>query len=141
MSGTIAAVAEHGDPARLYSTPEAAEMIGAKPATLLSWARSGLLTPSVREGEGKQTRYQWSPEDVEAARAIADEGGRIELAKRAMEHLPESILDALPQAEQHFRLPGEVVAVSGAGIRRVQGRDTVAEMLRRTGPGPLVILR
>lgn len=131
------------DPAVTYTPPEVAEMIGAKPATLRKWIREGLITPSIQEGEPgtPQVRYRFSPEDVEAAKAIHDEGGRAEASKQAMLHLPEAILAQLSAAVDHFRDEGEVIAVSETRVVRVRLKTPLGEYLDRLGPGPVVIVR
>lgn len=53
-----------------YHAPEVAAAAGAPFRQLDYWARTGLVTPSIREANGSGTRRLYSEEDLERVRVI-----------------------------------------------------------------------
>jgi DNA-binding transcriptional MerR regulator len=63
MSGRARVVAS-------LNTPSVCVLAGIKPQTLDYWARTGLVTPSVRGSSGRRVPRLWSVKDVVIVRAI-----------------------------------------------------------------------
>jgi DNA-binding transcriptional MerR regulator len=84
-------VAHDRDVVASLATPQVCALAGLKPQTLDYWARTGLVTPSVRTSCGRRVPRLWSVKDVivvRAIKALRDAGcplSRVRRVKRLVE--------------------------------------------------------
>jgi DNA-binding transcriptional MerR regulator len=61
----------HRDAVGWYSSADVCVIVGCSYRQLDTWARSGLVRPSLSEATGYGSRRRWSADDVAAVRRVA----------------------------------------------------------------------
>lgn len=122
-----------------YTTREVAEVLGLPTSTILSWTRSGLLTPE----RGPRGSYVYSFQDIvllRAARELLDADVPIRRVRSALEALRGQLPLGRPLSAVHISALGERVFVRDADAvwepdsGQLQIDFAVAEVARRTEP-------
>lgn len=146
-----------------YKAPEVAAIINVDYTKLDFWARSGLVTPSIAEAEGKGSRRLYTFFDVVTlgvAKTLRDEGFPSERIKRVVESLrqyqhredqlankylvigPDQVIVAVKPEEAIglVRSGRPVWGLSlGALIADLRGRATNLKTVRRTSAQEAVV--
>src|SRR5205809_7755326 len=115
-----------------YRVPDVCKLVGISYRQLDYWARTGLVTPSVREAGGSGTQRLYSFQDLVQLRVIKkliDTGISLQKVRRAVSYLRE-----------HMRtLPSSVTLASdGNRIYACESEDEVIDLVKR-GQGVFAI--
>lgn len=115
-----------------YTTGKAAREAGIS-HSMLSWlVAKGLAAPSDRPSHGKGSHALWSEDDVRGLRLMV----RARAAARGFTRV-----EALPPIRLRQLVGnGHVVVLGERGISTADTRTTLAQLLRSTGGGPLVVV-
>ena len=114
-----------------YRVPEVCKAVGISYRQLDYWARTGLVTPSIREAGGSGTQRLYSFQDLVTLRVIKnllDTGVSLQRVRRAVEHL------------QTMRRPVAAVTLisDGRGVYEADSPEVVIDLLRQ-GQGVFAI--
>jgi len=121
-----------------YTTKQVAELTGVSERKLRDWQRDGKVTPEA-EGDGRARRIKWSADDVEQVKALDVD----QLPPEIHAYL-RPVIEYLDQAQrrQNHVQHGQIVTISARGVRVMQRRDTLSEMIERAdGDCVLVLLK
>jgi DNA-binding transcriptional MerR regulator len=114
-----------------YRVPEVCRIVGISYRQLDYWARTELVTPSVRDAHGSGSQRLYSFQDLVTLRVIKkllDTGVSLQRVRRAVEHL---------QAMK--RRPNGVTLMSdGRGVYEAHSPEAVIDLLRK-GQGVFAI--
>jgi len=115
-----------------YTTGAAAKAAGIS-HSMLSWlVAKGLAAPSVTKNGGPGTRPLWSEDDVRGLRLMV----RARAAAKGFTRV-----EALPPIRLRQLVDNERAVVLGArGVSTADQSMTIAQLLRSTGGGPVVIV-
>jgi DNA-binding transcriptional MerR regulator len=115
-----------------YRVPEVCKVVGISYRQLDYWARTGLVTPSVKDAGGSGTQRQYSFQDLVLLRTIKnllDAGVSLQSIRRAIDYLREQ-LDTEPSS---------VTLVSdGSRVYACTSPDEIIDLLSR-GQGVFAI--
>ncbi|MGH2674140.1 MAG: MerR family transcriptional regulator [Actinomycetota bacterium] len=108
-----------------YRAPDVAKIVGISYRQLDYWARTGLVTPSVRDAGGSGTQREYSFQDIVLLRAIKnllDTGVNLQRIRKAIEFLRE-----------HLRKPpaGLTLLSDGNKIYACESPSEVMDLLQR----------
>ena len=115
-----------------YRVPEVCRVVGISYRQLDYWARTGLVTPSVKEAGGSGTQRQYSFQDLVQLRVIKkllDTGVSLQKVRRAVVYLQEH-LGAQPSSV--------TLASDGARIYACESEDEIIDLVKR-GQGVFAI--
>ncbi len=113
-------VDEHG-----YRVPEVCRVVGISYRQLDYWARTGLVTPSVRDADGSGTQREYSFHDLVALRVIKkllDAGVSLQRIRKAIGFLKDQ-LEETPH--------GVTLMSDGSSIYACESPDEIIDLLQR----------
>jgi DNA-binding transcriptional MerR regulator len=108
-----------------YRVPEVCRVVGITYRQLDYWARTGLVTPSIKEAGGSGTQRLYSFEDLVQLRVIKrliDAGVSLQSVRKAIGYLKEN-LERAPQ--------GVTLMSDGKSIYALESPDEVVDLLQR----------
>ena len=114
-----------------YRVPEVCKIVGITYRQLDYWARTDLVTPSVRDATGSGSQRLYSFQDLVTLRVIKnllDTGVSLQRVRKAVEHLGS--LDR--------PLAGVTLMSDGAGVYEAHSPEAVVDLLR-SGQGVFAI--
>jgi DNA-binding transcriptional MerR regulator len=114
-----------------YRVPEVCRIVGITYRQLDYWARTDLVTPSIRDASGSGSQRLYSFQDLVTLRVIKnllDTGVSLQRVRRAVEHLGS--LDR--------PLAGVTLMSDGAGVYEAHSPEAVVDLLRQ-GQGVFAI--
>lgn len=111
------------------TTKEVASKIHVPVSRLQFWVREGILTPAAN-GEGRQRRLLWGPQDIQDAEALKNGKGKMGTLQVLLEQA-----EALKTTVE----PNEVIAAGTGGARRFPHDTPISEVTRRLGKIILLI--
>jgi DNA-binding transcriptional MerR regulator len=114
-----------------YRVPEVCRIVGITYRQLDYWARTDLVTPSIRDASGSGSQRLYSFQDLVTLRVIKnllDTGVALQRVRRAVEHLGS--LDR--------PLAGVTLMSDGAGVYEAHSPEAVVDLLRQ-GQGVFAI--
>ena len=114
-----------------YRVPEVCKIVGITYRQLDYWARTDLVTPSVRDATGSGSQRLYSFQDLVTLRVIKnllDTGVSLQRVRKAVEHLGS--LDR--------PLAGVTLMSDGAGVYEAHSPEAVVDLLRQ-GQGVFAI--
>lgn len=114
-----------------YRVPEVCRIVGITYRQLDYWARTDLVTPSIRDARGSGTQRLYSFQDLVSLRVIKsllDTGVSLQRVRRAVEYL------------QGMELPphGVTLMSDGTGIYEAHSPEAVVDLLKK-GQGVFAI--
>lgn len=108
-----------------HRVPEVCRVVGITYRQLDYWARTGLVTPSIKEAGGSGTQRLYSFEDLVQLRVIKrliDAGVSLQSVRKAIGYLKEN-LNRAPQ--------GVTLMSDGKSIYALESPDEVVDLLQR----------
>jgi DNA-binding transcriptional MerR regulator len=114
-----------------YRVPDVCRWVGITYRQLDYWARTGLVSPSIREAGGSGTQRLYSFQDMLQLRIIKkllDTGISLQQIRRAIEHLRDT----------RQPLHGVTLMSDGASIYALESPEEIVDVLRR-GQGVFAI--
>jgi len=114
-----------------YRVPEVTKIVGITYRQLDYWARTGLVTPSIRDARGSGTQRLYSFQDLVALRVIKgllDTGVSLQRVRKAVRHV----------RTMDRPLSGLTLMSDGRGVYEVDSPEAVVDLLR-TGQGVFAI--
>jgi DNA-binding transcriptional MerR regulator len=114
-----------------YRVPEVCRLVGISYRQLDYWARTDLVTPSVREAGGSGTQRLYSFQDLLQLKIVKgwlDLGISLPQIRKAIEHL----------REMDSPLHGVTLMSDGAGIYAMESPEAVVDLLKK-GQGVFAI--
>ena len=108
-------------------TPVVARLAGMPRSTLDYWARTGLVTPSVRPSSGRRRAMLWSVRDavtVRAVKVLRDAGAPLQRVRAAKRELERGWGEALGKA---------VLIWDGADVLRLGTWGELSSLLKHPG--------
>ncbi len=115
-----------------YRVPEVCKVVGISYRQLDYWARTGLVTPSVREAGGSGTQRVYSFQDLVVLKVIkklTDAGVSLQRVRKAIAYLRQSG-DLQPS--------GITLMSDGVGIYACESEDEIIDLVKR-GQGVFAI--
>lgn len=115
-------------------TPAVLKLAGIPYSSLDYWVRTGLVSPSVRSGEGKRKTRRWSISDavcVRTLKELRDAGAPVRLLARAREQLQDS---------WHQSLTSKVLFWDGGDILLLDDWENLVSLVREPGQSTLRIV-
>jgi DNA-binding transcriptional MerR regulator len=115
-----------------YRVPEVCKVVGISYRQLDYWARTGLVTPSVREAGGSGTQRVYSFQDLVVLKVIkklTDAGVSLQRVRKAIAYLRQSG-DLQPS--------GITLMSDGVGIYACESEDQIIDLVKR-GQGVFAI--
>ncbi len=115
-----------------FRVPDVLKLVGITYRQLDYWARTGLVTPSVREAGGSGTQRLYSFNDILQLRLIKrleDTGASLQKIRTALSNLGE-VLQVAPE--------GATLVSDGATIYAIESADQIVDLLRK-GQGVFAI--
>ena len=115
-----------------YRVPEVCRTIGITYRQLDYWARTGLVTPSIREAGGSGTQRLYSFQDLVVLKVIkklTDAGVSLQRVRKAIAYLRQS---------GHERPTGITLMSDGASIYACESEDEIIDLVKR-GQGVFAI--
>lgn len=108
-----------------YRAPDVAKIVGISYRQLDYWARTGLVTPSIRDAGGSGTQREYSFPDIVLLKAIKnllDTGVNLQRIRKAIDFLRD-----------HLRKPphGLTLLSDGTKIYACESPDEVMDLLQR----------
>jgi DNA-binding transcriptional MerR regulator len=116
-----------------YRAPEVAKLVGVSYRQLDYWARTGLVTPSVRDAGGSGTQRLYGFQDMVLLRSIKDlleTGVTLQKIRKAMEFLRDHLQEA-PE--------GMTLMSDGNNIYACKSDDEIIDVLKQ-GQGSMFTL-
>jgi DNA-binding transcriptional MerR regulator len=114
-----------------YRVPEVVKIVGITYRQLDYWARTGLVTPSIRDAAGSGTQRLYSFEDLVALRVIKsllDTGVSLQRVRKAVAHLQS----------MDRPVAGVTLMSDGKGVYEAHSPEAVVDLLRQ-GQGVFAI--
>jgi DNA-binding transcriptional MerR regulator len=114
-----------------YRVPEVCKVVGITYRQLDYWARTGLVTPSVRDAQGSGTQRLYSFHDLVTLRVIKnllDTGISLQRVRKAVDHLKS----------MRRPLAGVTLMSDGRGVYEAHSPEAVVDLLQR-GQGVFAI--
>jgi DNA-binding transcriptional MerR regulator len=114
-----------------YRVPEVVKIVGITYRQLDYWARTGLVTPSIRDAAGSGTQRLYSFEDLVALRVIKsllDTGVSLQRVRKAVTHLQS----------MDRPVAGVTLMSDGKGVYEAHSPEAVVDLLRQ-GQGVFAI--
>jgi DNA-binding transcriptional MerR regulator len=114
-----------------YRVPEVCKIVGISYRQLDYWARTELVTPSVRDASGSGTQRLYSFQDLVTLRVIKnllDTGVSLQRVRRAVEHLQS----------MERPIAGVTLMSDGKGVYEAHSPQAVVDLLRK-GQGVFAI--
>ncbi len=114
-----------------FRVPDVCRIVGISYRQLDYWARTGLVTPSVRDARGSGTQRLYSFRDLVALRVIKqllDTGVSLQRVRKAVDHLKEMGEPA----------SGATLFSNGKGVWQTHSPEAVVDLLRK-GQGVFAI--
>jgi DNA-binding transcriptional MerR regulator len=114
-----------------FSAPEVCKIVGITYRQLDYWARTDLVTPSVRDASGSGTQRLYSFQDLVTLRVIKsllDTGVSLQRVRRAVEHLQD----------MDRPVAGVTLMSDGRGVYEAHSPEAVVDLLRK-GQGVFAI--
>lgn len=114
-----------------YRVPEVCKIVGITYRQLDYWARTELVTPSVRDASGSGTQRLYSFQDLVTLRVIKsllDTGVSLQRVRRAVEHLQS----------MDRPISGVTLMSDGKGVYEAHSPQAVVDLLRK-GQGVFAI--
>jgi DNA-binding transcriptional MerR regulator len=115
-----------------YRVPQVCKVVGISYRQLDYWARTGLVTPSIREAGGSGTQRLYSFQDMVQLRVVKkllDAGLSLQKIRKAVGFLQEHLDDG----------PAQVTLLSdGSSVYAAQSEDEIFDLLKR-GQGVFAI--
>lgn len=114
-----------------YRVPDVCRIVGISYRQLDYWARTELVTPSVRDAHGSGTQRLYSFQDLVSLKVIKkllDTGVSLQRVRKAVEHL--RTMDRPPH--------GVTLMSDGAGVYEAHSPEAVVDLLRN-GQGVFAI--
>ena len=114
-----------------YRVPEVCKIVGITYRQLDYWARTELVTPSVRDASGSGSQRLYSFEDLVALRVIKnllDTGVSLQRVRKAVEHL----------GSMGRPVSGVTLMSDGKGVYEAHSPEAVVDLLR-SGQGVFAI--
>ena len=115
-----------------YRVPEVCKLVGISYRQLDYWARTGLVTPSVREAGGSGTQRLYSFHDLvqlKVIKKLTDAGVSLQRVRKAIAYLRQSG-DLQPS--------GITLMSDGVGIYACESEDQIIDLVKR-GQGVFAI--
>jgi DNA-binding transcriptional MerR regulator len=115
-----------------YRVPEVCRVVGISYRQLDYWARTGLVTPSIKDAGGSGTQRQYSFQDLVRLRVIKkllDAGVSLQRIRKAIDFLGEH-MNAQPQ--------GITLMSDGSSIYACESEDEIIDLVKR-GQGVFAI--
>src|SRR5438874_10923831 len=109
-----------------YRVPEVCRVVGISYRQLDYWARTGLVTPSVRDAGGSRTQRLYSFQDLVQLRVIKkllDAGVSLQRIRNAIDYLSEN-MKRQPQ--------GITLMSDGVSIYACESEDEIIDLLKRS---------
>jgi len=113
-----------------FRVPEVCRIVGITYRPLVYWARTELVTPSIRDASGSGTQRLYSFQDLGTLRVIKsllDTGVSLQRVRKAVEHLQT----------MEEPLAGVTLMSDGRGVYEAHSPEAVIDLLRQ-GQGVLV---
>jgi DNA-binding transcriptional MerR regulator len=114
-----------------YRVPEVCRIVGISYRQLDYWARTGLVTPSIRDAKGSGTQRLYSFQDLVSLKVIKnllDTGVSLQRVRKAVEYL--EAMDRPPH--------GVMLMSDGHGVYEADSPDAVVDLLNQ-GQGVFAI--
>jgi DNA-binding transcriptional MerR regulator len=114
-----------------YRVPEVCKIVGITYRQLDYWARTELVTPSIRDASGSGTQRLYSFQDLVTLRVIKsllDTGVSLQRVRRAVEHLQS----------MERPIAGVTLMSDGRGVYEAHSPQAVVDLLRK-GQGVFAI--
>jgi DNA-binding transcriptional MerR regulator len=114
-----------------YRVPDVCKVVGITYRQLDYWARTGLVTPSVRDAQGSGTQRLYSFHDLVTLRVIKnllDTGISLQRVRKAVDHLKS----------MRRPLAGVTLMSDGRGVYEAHSPEAVVDLLQR-GQGVFAI--
>jgi DNA-binding transcriptional MerR regulator len=114
-----------------YRVPEVCKIVGITYRQLDYWARTELVTPSIRDASGSGTQRLYSFQDLVTLRVIKsllDTGVSLQRVRRAVEHLQS----------MDRPIAGVTLMSDGKGVYEAHSAQAVVDLLRK-GQGVFAI--
>jgi DNA-binding transcriptional MerR regulator len=114
-----------------YRVPEVCKVVGITYRQLDYWARTGLVTPSIRDAQGSGTQRLYSFHDLVTLRVIKsllDTGISLQRVRKAVDHLKA----------MRRPLAGVTLMSDGRGVYEAHSPEAVVDLLQR-GQGVFAI--
>jgi DNA-binding transcriptional MerR regulator len=115
-----------------YRVPEVCKVIGISYRQLDYWARTGLVTPSIREAGGSGTQRLYSFQDLvqlKVIKKLIDAGISLQRIRKAVQYLRQNKSSALS---------GITLMSDGVGIYACESEDEIIDLVKR-GQGVFAI--
>jgi len=115
-----------------YRVPVVCKVVGISYRQLDYWARTGLVTPSVREAGGSGTQRVYSFQDLVVLKVIkklADAGVSLQRVRKAIAYLRQS---------RDLQPSGITLMSDGVGIYACESEDQIIDLVKR-GQGVFAI--
>ncbi len=115
-----------------YRVPEVCRVVGISYRQLDYWARTGLVTPSVKDAGGSGTQRQYSFQDLVRLRVIKkllDAGVSLRRIRKAIDFLSEHM---------NTQLQGITLMSDGSSIYACESEDEIIDLVKR-GQGVFAI--
>ncbi|MGN6760654.1 MAG: MerR family transcriptional regulator [Leifsonia sp.] len=124
-----------GEPEDAYlETPAVLRLAGIPYSSLDYWVRTGLVSPSIRTGEGKRKTRRWSIADavcVLTLKELRDAGAPVRLLVRAREHLKDG---------WHQSLTSKMLFWDGGDVLLLDDWEKLVSLIREPGQSTLRIV-
>jgi DNA-binding transcriptional MerR regulator len=114
-----------------YRVPDVCRIVGITYRQLDYWARTGLVTPSIRDAKGSGSQRLYSFQDLVSLRVIKnllDTGVSLQRVRKAVEHLRD--MDRPPH--------GVTLMSDGSGVYEAHSPEAVVDLVNR-GQGVFAI--
>jgi DNA-binding transcriptional MerR regulator len=114
-----------------FRVPEVTKIVGITYRQLDYWARTGLVTPSIRDASGSGTQRLYSFQDLVTLRVIKnllDTGVSLQRVRKAVEHLKS----------MERPLSGLTLMSDGKGVYEAHSPEAIVDLLRQ-GQGVFAI--
>ena len=114
-----------------YRVPEVCKIVGISYRQLDYWARTGLVTPSIRDARGSGTQRLYSFQDLVVLRVIKrllDAGVSLQRVRKAVEYLQE----------MDQKASGVTLFSDGKGVYQAHSPEAVIDLLNK-GQGVFAI--
>jgi DNA-binding transcriptional MerR regulator len=115
-----------------YRVPEVCKVIGISYRQLDYWARTGLVTPSIRAAGGSGTQRLYSFQDLvqlKVIKKLIDAGISLQRIRKAVQYLRQNKASALS---------GITLMSDGVGIYACESEDEIIDLVKR-GQGVFAI--
>jgi DNA-binding transcriptional MerR regulator len=115
-----------------YRVPEVCKVIGISYRQLDYWARTGLVTPSIREAGGSGTQRLYSFQDLvqlKVIKKLIDVGISLQRVRKAIQYLRQN---------KHTDPTGVTLMSDGVSIYACESEDEIIDLVKR-GQGVFAI--